>query len=373
MKVALVCPYAWDRPGGVQVHVRELATALRDRGHQTEVLAPLAGSAGERDVTRAGRALAIRYQGTVAPIAPSPLHVGAIRRSIRSFDPDVLHVHEPLVPSTALYAVASAPRDVPIASTFHAYADRSPLLTAAAPVLRPVWRRLDVRIAVSEAARGFVQHHFHGEMRVIPNGCDVAAFAAERSQGSRSAEGPRILWVARLDPQKGFADALRAFEEVARERPSATLIVAGDGPDRTAVDRLPRSVRQRVEMRGTVPHDRLPALFGEADVFLSPATGQESFGMTLVEAMAAGVPVVASDIPGYREVVRDGVDGLLVPPGDPSALAAAIARVAADADLRERLRDSGHVRAKLYDWGTVVPEIEGAYEDAARLRRIRRR
>ncbi len=373
MRVALVCPYAWDRPGGVQVHVRELTLALRERGHQAVVLAPSAGPMGEPGAIRAGRALAIRYQGTVAPIAPSPLAITPIRRAIRSFGPDVLHVHEALVPSTSMYTVLGASRRVPVAATFHAYAERSPLLSAAAPVLRPIWRRLDVRIAVSEAARGFVGDRFAGEVRVVPNGCDVGAFASALSdreaEGRRpEGDGPRILWVARLDPQKGFADALRAFELVLREGPGATLTVAGDGPDRSAIDRLPAPAGDRVEMLGAVPHDRLAALFGRSDVFVSPARGQESFGMTLVEAMAAGVPVVASDIPGYREVVRDGVDGLLVPPGDPAALAGTIMRVTKDAGLAARLRDAGPSRARRFDWATVVPELEAAYEDAIRHR-----
>jgi phosphatidylinositol alpha-mannosyltransferase len=323
-------------------------------------------------VRRAGRALEIRYQGTVAPIAPSPLSVPAIRRAIRQFEPDVLHVHEPLVPSTSMYAVLAAPRRIPVTGTFHAYADRSPLLSAAAPVLRPVWRRLDVRIAVSDAARTFVRERFDGDIRIVPNGCDVGAFAPASPDRPKDRdladEGPRILWVARLDPQKGFAVALRAFELVLRERPAATLIVAGDGPDRSAVERLPAPVRNRVEVHGAVAHDMLPPLFARADVFISPATGQESFGMTLVEAMAAGVPVVASDIPGYREVVRNGIDGLLVPPGDASSLANALDRVAADPALADRLRTAGGQRARRFDWDTVVPEIEAAYVEAKAVR-----
>jgi phosphatidylinositol alpha-mannosyltransferase len=247
--------------------------------------------------------------------------------------------------------------------TFHAYAERSVLLSAAAPFLRPVWRRLRVRVAVSEAAAGFVRSRFGDGLRVIPNGCDVDAFA-RGSPAEGLPPGRRVLWVGRLDPQKGFGVAVRAFERVAGVFPEVRLVVIGEGRDIGAVELLAPDVRSRVDLLGTVPHDRLPAYHAAAEVFLSPALGQESFGIVLVEAMAAGLPVVASDIPGYREVVADGREGLLVPPGDAGAVAAALERVLGDRSLAARLGAAGRKRSQDYRWERVVDDVERAYADA---------
>jgi phosphatidylinositol alpha-mannosyltransferase len=273
----------------------------------------------------------------------------------------VVHAHEPLTPSSAMLATLRSP--APVAATFHAFTERSILYSAAAPLLRPVWARLRVRIAVSEAAARFVGSRFGDGALVIPNGCDVDAFAmAEPREGLPA--GRRMLWVGRLDEQKGFPVAVRAFETLGAELPDLIFRVIGDGRDRSAVSSLHEATRSRVSMVGSVAHHDLPSHFAGADVFVAPALGQESFGMVLVEAMAAGVPVVASDIPGYREVVRHDVDGILVPPGDPTALAEAVRRVLADSALATRLREAGRKRAERYRWDAVIDEIEIAYEQA---------
>lgn len=368
MKVALACPYAWDRPGGVQVHIRQLSAALRERGHETLVLTPSDAPSHDPDVRIVGRPRAIRYQGTVAPIAPSPLAAGRIRAALRAFDADVTHVHEPLTPSTAMFAALVS--SVPCVATFHAFAERSRLLSLAAPLLRPVWRRLAVRLAVSEAAASFVRRRFAGAVRVVPNGCDVDLFARASTERADPPvdlpAGRRVLWVGRLDPQKGFSVAVRAFGILARDLPDVWFVVAGEGRDRTAVDTLEAGARRRVLLLGTVDHGDLPAYHAVSDAFMSPALGQESFGITLVEAMAAGVPVVASDVPGYREVVRSGRDGLLVPPGDARALADALRTVLDDAGFASALRAGGRIRAERFRWDVVTGEIEAAYEDALR-------
>jgi phosphatidyl-myo-inositol alpha-mannosyltransferase len=361
VRIALACPYAWDAPGGVQVHVRQLAEHLGERGHETMVLAPGWSRLVERGVRIVGRPVRIPYQGTVAPIGLSPLSVGRVGDALREFRADVVHAHEPLTPSTSMFATLRA--RAPVVGTFHAYAERSGLLTVAAPILRPVWRRLRVRIAVSEAAARFVETRFEGAVRIVPNGCDVELFAkAEPAQGLPP--GRRLLWVGRLDRQKGFPVAIRAFAELAAELPDLTLVVAGDGRDRTAIAQLGSDARRRVVMLGTVPHHRLPAYHAAADAFIAPALGQESFGIVLVEAMAAGLPIVASDIAGYREVVGAGVEALLVPPEDASALADAVRRVLAEPVLAERLRIAGRSRAERYRWPVVVDQIEAAYTDA---------
>jgi phosphatidyl-myo-inositol alpha-mannosyltransferase len=361
VRVLLACPYAWDAPGGVQTHVRQLALQLRERGHEVLVLTPARGPVADPFVRVAGRAVSIPYQGTVAPIAPWPGALRRVGRELAAFRAQLVHVHEPLTPSTSMYAAIRS--RVPTVATFHAYADRSALLDVAAPALRPVWRRLSVRIAVSQAAAWFVTSRFGGEVRVIPNGVDVRLFSSGEPAAGLP-PGRRLLWVGRLDPQKGFPVAVAAFGALAPELPDLSFVVIGDGRDRDAVRSLPPDVRTRVIMLGPVPHDRLPDYHAVADAFISPATGQETFGLVLVEAMAAGVPVVASDIPGYREVVTSGLDGMLVPPGDAESLARAVRAVLDDPPTAERLRRAGRARAAHFDWSVVIAEIESAYHDA---------
>jgi phosphatidylinositol alpha-mannosyltransferase len=346
----------------VQTHVRQLAAHLRERGDEVLVLAPASLAPREPWVTGVGRPVRVRFNSSVAPINPSPASARRVRAALEAFRPDVIHAHEPFVPGTALFAARS--RAAPVVATFHAYSDRSLALRAAAPLLRGVWRRLAVRIAVSEAARAFVGRAFEGDVRIVPNGADVRLFA-QASPSTELPEGERILFVNRLDPRKGFRTTVRAFAAIAERRPTAVLVVAGDGEEADAVETLAPALRERVVMLGNVPHVRLPPYHAASDVFVGPALGRESFGIVLVEAMAAGLPVVATDIPGYREVVRDGIDGLLVPPGDPVALAAAVERLLDDPDLRARFAEAGRARAQRYDWAIVAEEIADCYREAA--------
>jgi phosphatidylinositol alpha-mannosyltransferase len=361
VRVLQACPYAWEAPGGVQTHVRQLAATLLARGHEVAVIAPGRRPPAEPHVRLAGRPLRVRYQGTVAPIAPSPRALRRVRRLVRSFRPDVVHVHEPLTPSTAMFAALVSP--APVVATFHAFAERSRLFDVAAPAVRPVWRRLTVRLAVSRAAAAFVSARMEGEVRVVPNGVDVELFGGAEPAADLP-PGRRILLVNRLDPQKGFPVAVRAFAGLASDLDDVWLVVAGDGRDRDAVDLLPGFARERVLMLGRVEHADLPPLHAASDLFVSPAVGQESFGIVLVEAMAAGLPVVASDIEGYREIVRRGIEGLLVPPGDAAALAGAIRRVLGEPALARRLSEAGRARAGQFSWETVAARIEHVYEEA---------
>jgi phosphatidyl-myo-inositol alpha-mannosyltransferase len=362
VKILLACPYSWDAPGGVQVHVGQLAAQLSKRGHRVLVLAPGERAPREPWVRLVGRPTNVRYQGTVAPICFRPESFARVRREVREFRPDLVHAHEPLTPSTGMFAVLVA-KKTPVVATFHAFAERSRMYTVAAPVLRRVWRRLRIKIAVSQAAVGFVQERFGPGIRIVPNGCDVDLFArADPAEGLPA--GRRLLWVGRLDPQKGFPVAVEAFGLLAGELPDLWFVVVGEGQELAALSRLTRPARQRVKLVGRVPHERLPGYYKGADVFAAPALGQESFGLVLVEAMASGVPVVASDIPGYREVVRTGVDGTLVPPGDPHALAGAIRPLVTDTAAARRFSEAGRARAETFRWERVVDQLERAYREA---------
>ena len=354
-----MCPYAWDAAGGVQVHVDDLARQLVARGHDVAVLAPHDRGPGGR---AAGAVLRVPYRGTVAPIAPSPLAIRRLSRVFARLAPDVVHVHEPLAPSTAMWATLASP--APVVATFHAFLDRSRAMELAAPLLRTVARRLAASIAVSEAAAAFLRRAVPElEPVVIPNGVDVAAF--EGAEPAALPAGRRIAWIHRLDPQKGFGVALEAFSALVGDVPDARLVVGGEGRDRGLVEGLTEAVRSRVTMLGTVAHADVSGILRGSEAAIAPATGQESFGIAVVEAMAAGVPVVASDIAGYREVVRDRRDGLLVPPGDPAALAAGMRSILQDAGLASRLAEGGRVRARAYAWSTVVARLEEVYGQAS--------
>jgi phosphatidyl-myo-inositol alpha-mannosyltransferase len=360
VRIALACPYALDAPGGVQGHVVQLARHLRGRGHETLVLAPGWSRPEEPGVVVVGRPVRIRFNGSVAAIAPDPLTRWTIRRALTAFRPDVVHVHEPFSPSTGMFAAQVA--DAPVVATFHAYADRARVVTLAAPLLRRVWRRLAVRIAVSNAAAEFASRHFSGPVRIVPNGVDVELFAA--ATPATLPAGRRLLFVNRLEPRKGFDVAVRAFGMLAPEVPDLRMVVVGEGAEQRTIEQLPPSIRSRVLMLGRVPHAALAPYHAAVDLFVAPAVGGESFGIVLVEAMAAGLPVIASDIPGYREVVRDGIEGILIPPRDPPALAAAVRRLLDRPEEMARLGEAGRRRAERYSWTAVTREIEAAYQDA---------
>ncbi|MEX0983649.1 MAG: glycosyltransferase family 4 protein [Actinomycetota bacterium] len=361
MRIALACPYAWDDPGGVQVHVRELAERLLARGHAVVVLAPVRGQAPEPWVIPIGRPVDIRYNRSNAPIDPRPWSRGPVRGALAAFQPDIVHAHQPTAPSTGMWATLDA--RVPVVGSFHSGATRSRLYDVAAPLLRRVARRLSARIAVSERAAEFERARIGGVFSVIPNGVEAARFADAEPRQDLPA-GRRLLFVGRLDERKGFAVAVEAFAIVAEQHPGTVLVVVGDGPARGAVDRLAPEVSERVFMLGALPNVDLPPIHAACDLYLGPVTGGESFGIVLVEAMAAGLPVVASDTPGYDEVVRDGVDGLLVPPRDAAALAGAAARILDDEVFAARLAGAGRERAAMFDWGVVVPRIEAVYDEA---------
>jgi len=364
VRVALACPYAWDDAGGVQVHVRELSLRLIERGHEVIVIAPARGKASDSHVVRVGRPIDIPYNASNAPIDPRPWSRRRVREVLAAFGPDVVHAHQPTAPSTGMWATLEA--RAPVVGTFHSGAGRARLYDLTAPLLRRVARRLVIRIAVSRRAEAFEHARIGGVFEIVPNGVDTQRFAS--AEPAELPDGRRLLFVGRLDARKGFAVAVRAFAELAtttRDR-DLRLIVAGDGPERDAVSVLPPGLRSRVTFLGTVPNTELPSVTAACDVYLGPATGGESFGVVLIEAMAAGLPVVASDTPGYDEVVRDGIDGLLVRPSDPGALAVAAGRVLDDPALAARLAAAGRDRAKAFDWSVVVGRIEGLYERALR-------
>jgi phosphatidylinositol alpha-mannosyltransferase len=367
LRIVQVSPYSWDVPGGVQVHVRELSSHLRELGHEVCVLAPGRRPGIRDDAIIVGRAVPVRGNGSVARISFGPQVGSVVARALREFRPDIIHVHEPLVPSVSMHAVLNA--EVPVVATFHSNVGRerasSLWFQLAVPLIRPVWDKVARRIAVSEAARQSVTSRMgDGDLRIVPNGVDVARFAG--ATAARLPAGRHLVFVGRLEERKGFPVAVRAFEELAARYSDLRLLVIGDGAERDAVETLSPAARSRVEMLGRVDDDRLASYLKAATIYIGPATGGESFGIVLAEAMAAGLPIVASDIPGYRDVARDGKEAVLVAAGDPGALVAGVARVLDDPKLGKALGERGVERAKEYDWDAVTERILGMYREVLR-------
>ncbi|HEX2026635.1 MAG TPA: glycosyltransferase family 4 protein [Nitriliruptorales bacterium] len=364
--MALVCPYDLAEPGGVQAHVQHLADRLRSFGDEVVVVAPTTDSSA--GVLPAGGSWRIPFNGSLAPVAYSPRQVQRALGALRRFRPDVVHVHEPGAPLLSLLASLKGPR--PMVGTFHAWSDRDLAYRIARPVVRRAAVRLDARIAVSAAA---LRYHADaldlpaGSFREIPNGVDVHRFAEAAPLTELTADGPpTLLFVGRLERRKGLEELVRAFVQLKAHRPSLRLLVVGEGPERDRCQALlPARLRESVAFLGRVHQADLPRLYASADVFVAPSLGGESFGVVLLEAMAAGTPVVASSIPGYRSVLRDGIDGRLVPPGDARGLAAAVAALLDNPALRGAMSTSAREAVRAYDWEVVTRRLRQVYREVS--------
>lgn len=347
MRVGLVCPYSFDEPGGVQAHVLDLAEQLWKLGHHAEVLGPASEHTPLPEwVTRGGPAVPVRYNGSVARLSFGPQVRRTTRRFIQNGDFDVLHVHEPNSPSYSMAAVRAA--SGPIVATYHASADSSYALKLALPALRGSLEKIRAGIAVSDQAWRWQAEQVGTDPVVIPNGVDTSRFAAaRRTPGGDEVE---VVFLGRLDePRKGLEVFLRAVAQLPRP-PRVTVVGAGE----------PRRV-PGVQFTGRVSDAEKAEILGRADIFVAPNLGGESFGIILVEAMAAGCAVVASDIPAFAAVCGEGA-GVLFPPGDDKALAQQMQMLIDDAALRTQLSSQGVERARDFDWSVVTRQVLAVYE-----------
>jgi len=364
VKVALVSPYDLSVPGGVQSHVLRLADALQRSGDQVSVLGP---GAGDGNYLALGRSLRVRFNGSVAPVALSPAAARQTRRMLARLAPDVVHVHEPLVPAVGL-AAAFTPV-APVVATFHAWSASDRAYRLVRPLARRVLEHVAGVIAVSSAAADYHAGALGisaDRFQVVPNGVDVARFVgAEPLPGFGPGTDPTLLFVGRLERRKGLEVLLRAYIRLRREHPQLRLLVVGEGPEEQRCRAL-LSDRdaQGVRFLGRLDDEELARAFASAELFVSPALGGESFGIVLLEAMAAGRAVVASDLPGYRTVIVDGEHGRLVPPSDPDALRAALAALLDDPSGRRKLVSAGCEHAARFDWPVVAARVRGHYERA---------
>jgi phosphatidyl-myo-inositol alpha-mannosyltransferase len=360
VRIGLVCPYSLDVPGGVQNHVRDLAAVLAGRGHRVGVLAPGEPSTGLPEyVTTAGKAMPVRFNGSVARVAFGPRAVSRVRRWLADGQFDVLHVHEPSAPSVSMLALWAS--DVPVVGTFHSAMPRSRAMSSTASLLRPTMEKITARIAVSEAARATLVQHVGGEPIVIPNGIFCAPFAAALPRSEWATPGPTIAFLGRLDePRKGLSVLIAALPAVLERHPSARLLVAGRG-DPADWQQATAEVRSHVEFLGQVDDDDRARLLSSVAVYVAPQTGGESFGIVLVEAMASGAAVVASSLPAFRAVLAGGELGELFDVGDPVDLARALADLLDDEPRRTALAARAAVEVQRYDWAVLVGDIEAVY------------
>jgi len=362
VKIGLVTPYVYPLPGGVNQHVRYLYENLRLNGHDVRIISTTHGiqRASEGDVIRIGRGFSLPANGSVGTITLSPRFIGQVRDVLDREAFDLLHFHEPFVPFLSTIVLAMS-RSVNVA-TFHAFGGFSPAYTLGSRLLRPTIGRIHGRIAVSAAARHFVDRFFPGDYKVIPNGVDTGRFAravpiARWQDGTKN-----ILFVGRFESRKGLLDLLKAYRILRKTGCECRLLVVGGGPQAKEARRYLTTRRMGgVEFLGRVSDDERDSLFKTADVYCSPATGRESFGIVLLEAMAAGTAIVCSDIHGYKGVVRRGREALLVPPGKPKALAGALATILGDDELRAAMARSGLERAEEYSWERVTAKVEEYY------------
>ncbi|BBZ38953.1 glycosyltransferase family 4 protein [Mycobacterium conspicuum] len=364
MRIGMVCPYSLDVPGGVQSHVLQLAEVMLARGQQVSVLAPASPDTPLPDyVVSAGKAIPIPYNGSVSRLQFSPAVHGRVRRWLTDGDFDVLHLHEPNAPSLSMWALRVA--EGPIVATFHTSTTKSLTLTVFQGVLRPWHEKIVGRIAVSDVARRWQMEALGSDAVEIPNGVDVTALASAAPLDGYPRPGKTVLFLGRYDePRKGMAVLLEALPKVVERFADVQLLVVGRGDE----DQLRAQAGELVghlRFLGLVDDDVKAAAMRSADVYCAPNTGGESFGIVLVEAMAAGTAVVASDLDAFRRVLRDGEVGCLVPVGDGAALAQALIATLENDQLRDRYVTAARDVVGRYDWSVVASQIMRVYETVA--------
>jgi phosphatidylinositol alpha-mannosyltransferase len=358
----MVCPYTWDVPGGVQEHIKDLAEALVGLGHEISVISPADDDTPLPGyVVPAGRAVPVPYNGSVARLAFGPLSAARVRRWVKEGGFDVLHVHEPAAPSLSLLACWVA--DGPIVATVHTANPRSRVMHAAYLALQTALEKISGWIAVSEAARTTLVEHMGGDAVLIPNGVTVRRYEKAAPLPGWPGAGGVLGFLGRMEePRKGLDVLLQAFELLAGQRPGLRLLVAGPGDLDDVRARVPEAIRDRLILLGQVTQEDKARFYHSVDVFCAPNTGGESFGVVLIEAMAAGAPIVASDLDAFQFVLRGGQAGELFPAGDPAALAAAAGRLLDDPSLRARLSAAATDAVRAYDWPMVARDVVKVYE-----------
>ena len=365
MKIAMVSPYDFTWPGGVTMHVSQLARELGRSGHEVQVLAPHSPSreCQDRDLlVPLGRSVPLPSGGSIARVSLSWWLARKVRALLEREKYDIIHLHEPMAPILPL-TVLEYSNTVNV-GTFHACHNRHHLYRMSQPLIKRWHQRLHGSIAVSPAARSYVNSTFPGNYEIIPNGIDVDHFSQKAEPWPQYQDGKtNIIFVGRLEKRKGLRYLLEAFGRLRWGKQDLRLIVVGPGnPDKDSYQILSSQNLHEVEFVGRVSHEDLPRYYASADIFCSPATGAESFGIVLLEAMAAGKPVVASDIEGYRGVLTEGEEGLLFKNTDVGSLAAALETLIQEPLLRAKMGQRGRATAEKHRWQVVAGQVEEYYE-----------
>lgn len=367
MKIALVSPYDFAYPGGVVNHISCLERNLTRMGHEVKIIAPASEAVstfGDRFIP-VGKPRSVPVSGSIARITLSPWLSSRIKAILEREKFDICHLHEPLMPMlcTTVLRLSQAAN----VGTFHALGGK-PGYDFGKPIstffLKRWFGKLNGKIAVSKSAMEFASKYFPGDYNIIPNGVDLEHFSPEVSPIDQFVDDKlNILFVSRLEKRKGLNYLLEAFKQVKGEIPNSRLIIVGPGTRlRHKYEKwVRRNGVKDVVFVGYVSYDELPRYYKIADIFCVPATGRESFGIILLEAMAVGKPIVATNIEGYAGLVADGVEGLLVPPKNKEQLAQALISLATDDSLRQEIGARGRIKALEYGWEHIAQRVSNYY------------
>jgi phosphatidylinositol alpha-mannosyltransferase len=361
LNIGIVCPYGWDAPGGVQAHIADLRTYLVAKGHRVSVLAPTGDEDSLPDwVVSAGKPLSIPYNGAVARVLFGPVAFAKVKQWISENDFDLLHLHEPAIPSISLLACWAA--EGPMVGTFHASAKKQKASFAIVPILEPVIEKLAARIAVSEAARETLMAHLETDAVVIPNG-----IYAQKMIGKVRTEwsGETLGFMGRFtEPRKGLKVLIEALPIISRFMPNVRVLVAGPGNPDEFLSEIDPQLRSRIQFLGKLSEEEKADFMSSVGAYVGPNTGGESFGIILAEALAGGAAVVASDIPAFAAVLENGKYGKLFKSEDSTDLAKVIIDLLRDRTSRDEMAKSGQTYAQKFDWDVVAENIFEVYEMA---------
>ena len=360
LKIGIVCPYSWDTPGGVQNHIRDLAEFLIESGHDVSVLAPVIDESNLPEyVVNAGKPISIPYNGAVARVLFGPVAFARVRQWISQGEFDLLHLHEPAIPSISLLACWAA--DGPMVGTFHAAAKRQKIIFAIGPILEPAIEKLSARIAVSEAARLTLTDHLDTDAVIIPNGIYANRYTDGKTIEKWS--GNTIGFIGRFEePRKGLSVLVDALPVISRFAPDVKIFVAGPGDPAEVIEGIDPQLRQRFEFLGKITESEKANFMSSVAVYVAPNTGGESFGIILAEALAGGACVVASDIPAFDDLLGHGEFGALFESESSTELAKVVIDLLRDETKRKELSARGKERSKKFDWTVVAQQIYSVYE-----------
>jgi len=366
LRIGMVSPYGWDIPGGVQIHIRELAEHFIAQGHDVSVISPVSDEESIIDpwLVSAGRPVPIPFNGSVARVLFGPIAASRVRQWISQGDFDILHMHEPGIPSISLLACWAA--EGAMVGTFHASTPKMRVIASVGPLIEPMIEKLSARIAVSEMAQETLKNLYGTEAVVIPNGIDCSRFARARGMEElRSPNGLRIGFLGRFEEtRKGLPLLLEALPKIMKVLPGVELVVAGPGDSAKVLSKVDPHVAQRVKFLGRLSEEEKVKFLACLNLYIAPNTGGESFGIILAEAMASGTPILASNIPAFLDLLAVGDSGVTFASEDSSDLAGKVVELLRNRTRLRELAENGSRSAIRFDWGGVATQIMSVYEVA---------